>query len=418
MNKKLKTKLERLPQNPGVYSFKNKEGEILYIGKASSIRTRVKSYFLKNLIKSRGAWLVKMLEDVRDVDFEETDSVLEALLLEARLIKKYKPRFNTKEKDDKSFSFVLITKEDFPVVSLVRERDLLKNKIKFSEGYVFGPFPKAKLLKEGLSIIRKIFPFRDEKCSFSKSKIKRPCFNYQLGLCPGVCVGEISSAEYKKNIVNIKLFFQGKKNKVISNLEKQRDTFSRKLEFEKADKEQKRINALKHIKDVSLLKNNDFESFESSVFKKQKNKKSFRVEGYDVSHLAGTSVVGVFSVVEDSKSKKEHYRKFRIRNSPGINDTKALEEILSRRMNHKEWRFPDLVVVDGGRAQKNVATSVLKKINKSISVVAVIKDKNHRPFQFLGNKNLINKYKKEIVLANTEAHRFAVSYHRSLREKF
>jgi excinuclease ABC subunit C len=417
MNKKLKTKLERLPQSPGVYFFKDKDGKNLYIGKASSIRTRVKSYFLKNLILSRGAWLVKMLEEVRDIDFEKTDSVLEALLLEARLIKKYKPRFNTKEKDDKSFSFVFITKEDFPVVSLVRERDLLNNKKKFSEGYVFGPFPKAKLLKEGLNIIRKIFPFRDEKCYLSKSKIKRPCFNYQLGLCPGVCVGEISSTEYKKNIINIRLFFQGKKNKVISNLEKQRDTFSKKLKFEKADKTQKKINALKHIKDVSLLKNNDFESFESYVFRKKRNKKSFRVEGYDVSHLAGTYVVGVFSVVEDSKIIKEHYRKFRIKNSPGINDTKALEEVLIRRMNHREWRLPDIIVVDGGIAQRNVASAVLKKNNKSISVVAVLKDKNHRPFQFLGNMDLINKYKKEIVLANTEAHRFAVSYHRSLREK-
>ena len=418
MNKKLKLKLEKLPQDSGVYYFMNESKDIIYIGKASSLRSRVKSYFLKNLVKSRGAWLVKMLEEVSDVGFEKTDSVLEALLLEARLIKKYQPRFNTKEKDDKSFSYVLITKEDFPVLSLVRERDLLKSRKNISIGYLFGPFPRANLLKEALGIIRKIFPFRDEKCSLSKLSKGKPCFNYQIGLCPGVCVGDISSSEYKKNINNVRLFFQGKKDKIISNLEKQRDSYSKKLNFEEADKTQKKIDALRHIKDISLLKNNDFESFESSIFKKKEIRNIFRIEGYDISHLSGSSVVGVFSVVENNETKKNDYRKFKVKNNPGINDTKALEEILSRRMNHKEWKFPNIIVVDGGVAQKNVVTLLLKKLKKDIPVVAVVKDKNHRPYRYLGNEDLIKKHKKGIVLANMEAHRFAVSYHRFLREKF
>ncbi len=418
----LKTQFIKIPKSPGVYFFKNRKGEVLYIGKAVSLRDRVRSYFGPDLEKTRSSWIARMREEIDDVDFEKTDSTLEALLLEARLIKKHKPPFNSREKDDKSFSYVLITKEELPVVGLIRERELYKNKDKIKPLHIFGPFPQGGLLKEALKIIRKIFPFRDEKCMpayLQKSRTPKPCFNWQIELCPGTCVGEISAREYGKLIGHLSLFFQGKKGQLIRKLEKERDIYSKKQEFEKAGETQRRIKALEHIRDISLLKDFDFEDSRSNLRREEKEapKTSYRIEGYDIAHTSGAFVVGAFSVVEGGKLKKSDYRKFKIKEKPGIDDTKALKEVIRRRMSHEDWELPNLVVVDGGVAQKNAVTLALREAGRSIQVVAVTKDKNHRPHRYHGDKKIIDLYKKEIVSANMEAHRFALFYHRSLREK-
>ncbi len=422
MNDSIKRKIQRLPQSPGVYFFKNKTGKILYIGKASSIKDRVRSYFTLDLEEARSPWLARMSADVYSIGFEKTDSVLEALLLEARLIKKYQPAFNSREKDDKSFNYVLITKEKFPVIRLIREKEFAVKKDDISALHTFGPFPQGGLLKEALNTIRKIFPFRDEKCVVSKEKgnlSSRPCFSRQIRLCPGTCTGEVSALEYRKTVGNIRLFFQGRKREVIKRLEKDRDRFSKKREFEKAAEVQRKIRALEHIRDASLLNSPLFERGPERTTEKEKDKDiNFRIEAYDVAHTSGSFVVGVFSVVEGGSLKKSEYRKFRIKDNPAVDDTGSLKELIRRRIGHSEWKTPDLIVVDGAVAQMNAALSVLKKTQKNIPVVAVSKDKNHRPHRYHGEKTFIEKYKKEIVLANMEAHRFAVSYHRKLREKF
>lgn len=421
MKKDLKLKLKSLPQKPGVYFFKDALGNILYIGKAVSLKDRVKSYFKDDLEESRSTWIARMLSEIEDVEVEGTDSAIEALILEAKLIKEHQPSFNRKEKDDKSFNYVVITKEHFPVICIVRERDLKKKNIN-AEG-VFGPFPQGVLLKDALRIVRKIFPFRDEKCvpaELQKGRSPKPCFNKQIGLCPGVCIGEISVGEYKKRIKNIKLFFQGRKREIIKRLEKERDHLSGKREFEKAGEVQRKIYALRHIRDVSLLSNSGFErSLNKNISDSILEKKSsdFRIEGYDIAHTFGSFTVGVFSVVEMSEPKKSDYRKFRIKKDPRMDDLKALKEVLSRRMGHEEWPLPDLIVVDGGVAQKEAVKEILKSNGKNIPVIAVSKDKNHRPHRYYGDKEFLHSYKEEIVLANMEAHRFALSYHRSLREK-
>ncbi len=421
MEKSLKTKLNKLPKSPGVYFFKDKKGQILYIGKAVSLRDRVRSYFVSDLLKTRGSWMAKMRGEVTDVGFEKTPSALEALLLEALMIRKHKPPFNSREKDDKSFSYVVVTKEKFPIVRVVRERELRKNKDKMEVLYIFGPFPQGGLLKEALVIIRKIFPFRDEKCTpagIGKNKASKPCFNRQIGLCPGTCVGEVSPREYGRTIGHIKLFFQGKKERLIKRLEKERDGCSKKRQFEKAGEIQRRIRALEHIRDISLLKNSGFESSDISTLKKQKNRKqpTFRIEGYDIAHTFGSFVVGAFSVVEGGELKKDQYRKFRIKEDPGIDDIKALKEVIRRRLSHVEWKYPDLIVVDGGVAQRNATMTALEDQELKIGVVAVSKDKNHRPHRYYGDKEIIERYRRDIVRANIEAHRYVLSYHRSLRE--
>ena len=195
-----------LPDAPGVYLFKNKR-DVLYVGKATSLQDRVKSYFSNDLIQTRGPLLVDMIYKADKIDFIKTSSVLEAIILEVNLIKKYQPKYNTKEKDNKSFNYVIITKEDFPRVLIVRGREI-ENGLDYKIKNKFGPFTNGESLRTILKIIRKIFPFRD-KCEPLSGK---PCFNKQLGLCPGVCDGSINKEDYLKVIKKIELLLSGKIN--------------------------------------------------------------------------------------------------------------------------------------------------------------------------------------------------------------
>lgn len=404
-------KTKTFPDAPGVYFFKDAKGRILYIGKATSLRSRVRSYFSADIINTRGPLIAGMLEDAKKVDFIQTDSVLEALLLEAELIKKHKPKHNTDLKDDKSFNFVVITKEDFPRVLLIRERNLLGGETPKYKN-VFGPFPNGGMLREAMKLVRKIFPFRD-KCAVARlnlaTKEGKPCFNAQIGLCPGVCSGAITKQEYAKTIRNITLFFKGRKKDLVKKLECEMKDLAQKEQFEKAGEIKKTLFALSHVNDVSLLKRDSYLGV--------KPPSNFRIECYDVAHISGTYTVGVMTVVEDSEAKKSEYRKFKIKEVKGVNDTAHLREVLERRFGHSEWRFPNLIAVDGGVAQKNAAENVLEKYGIKIPVLGVVKDERHRPKEIIGDQTLARKYEKEILLGNSEAHRFAITYHKKLRGK-
>ena len=414
-------KKNNLPSEPGVYLFK-KNREILYIGKATSLKDRAKSYFSSDLIATRGPLIVDMVFQSDDIEFIKTDSVLEALILESNLIKKHQPRYNTKEKDDKSYNYVVITKEYFPKVLIERGRnlsngghsDILQN-VRMSK--VYGPFTNGTQLKEALKIIRKIFPFLDK---YSKEGASYG-FYKEIGLVPDVSNNE-ARKDYLKNIRNIKLFFEGKKKNIIKNLEKEMKLLAKKHEFEKADKIKRTIFALNHIQDVSLIKNEGGQGLSFSRFAPQEKILSaiVRIEGYDIAHISGTNTVGVMTVVENGIASKSEYRKFKIgkysRTMPS-GDVASLEEVLRRRFTHEEWRFPDVIVVDGSTAQKNIAEKIIKELGLKIAVVAVTKDERHRPKMIQGREDIVSKYKSEILLANSEAHRFAIKYHRELRGK-
>jgi len=377
---------------------------IIYIGKATSLRDRVRSYFSRGVIETRGQAIVNMVELATSVSFKKTDSVLEALILESALIKEYQPKYNVREKDDKSYFYVAITQEDYPRIFTIRGRDLLVcDRSKFSD--IFGPFPHGGELKDALKIIRKIFPFRD-KCTPNSGK---PCFQAQIGLCPGVCDGSISKIDYANNIRNIKLFFEGKKTKILKSLEKEMHSFAKIHEFEKANEIKKQIFGLKHIEDVALIKNKEgVDSFDK--------KDIFRIEAYDISHTGGINRVGVMTVVENGEIKISDYRKFKIKDADkSAGDVNDLKQVLDRRFFHEEWRLPNLIVVDGAVAQKNATEKTLNGLRLGIPVVAVTKDEYHRPKRILGKREIYNKYEREILLANNEAHRFAISYHKKLR---
>lgn len=392
---------KKLPDKPGVYIFRGGKRNILYIGKATSLRSRVASYFRRDIVSTRGPIIAGMVETVKTVDFIETDSVLEALILEAHLIKKHQPPYNTKEKDNKSFNYVVVTNEDFPRVITMRGREV---DTKLSEiKYSFGPFPQGSVLREALAIVRRIFPFRD-KCKVAQAK---PCFNAQIGLCPGVCTGDVSKTEYAKTIQRIKLFFEGKKKTLASGLERDMKVSARNLKFEEAGRIKRMIFALNHIQDVALIKH---------PHRFNLGEEGFRIEAYDVAHISGTNTVGVMTVMEDGEHKKSDYRKFKIRTSTN-DDNASLYEILERRFAHTEWPMPKLIVVDGGKAQVNTAERALKEWGIIIPVVGVVKDEHHKPKGFLGDKDIILNRDRHILLANSEAHRFAIEYHRLLRGK-
>lgn len=410
--------IKKFPDTPGVYFFKRGE-DILYIGKATSLRDRVKSYFSSDIAVTRGPKILKMLTECTTITFEKTDSVLEALLLEAHLIKKYQPEYNTKEKDNKSFYYVVVTKEDFSRVLLVRGRDILvgalsgKKKIDYTIAHSFGPFPSGQTIREALGLIRKIFPFRDKCIPCTKTPEPgsgekcRPCFNRQIGLCPGVCTGEISAQAYQVTVEHIVRFFKGEKKAIVKDLERQMKALANTRQFEEAGELKRQIFALNHIHDVSLIKEESFEA---------KAPNGFRIESYDIAHMSGDNMVGVMTVIEDGEIEKNEYRKFKIKKNTGADDTRALKEVVSRRLGHNEWRFPNLIVVDGGVAQKRAVESVLREYSVGIPVVGVVKDERHKPKEILGNKEYL-KYEKEILLSNAEAHRYAIGFHKILRNK-
>lgn len=400
-------KKHNLPDAPGVYFFLDGQKKSLYIGKATSLKDRVKSYFVKGIEETRSPLIAKMVSEAKSIDFRKTDSVLEALLLEADLIKKFKPKFNTKEKDDKSFNCVVITEEDFPQVLIKRKKDIQENTKDFKN--VFGPFSNGSQLKEALRIIRKIFAFRDEKC---EPNSKRSCFNYSLGLCPGTCIGKIDKKSYAKTIKNITKLLSGDIKTVSSNLEKDMNILAKKQMFEEAKILRDKIYALNHINDVALIKSDLVKSGD-----KNQDAKNFRIESFDIAHMSGKDMVGVMTVLEGGEIKKSDYRKFKIETCDNANDPKALKEVLERRFGHTEWTFPDLIVVDGGAIQINVANQFVLSKGLKISVVSVVKDSRHKAKGILGQENFAKKYKREIILANAESHRFAIAFHKKQRNK-
>ena len=401
------TSLRTLPDKPGVYFFLSPQNKILYIGKATSLKQRVKSYFAKNLTESRSALIENMVVEAAHIDFVATDSVLEALILETNLIRSHKPHYNTKSKDDKSYNHLIITNEEWPRVLVVRGKDITERFLPTDIKYHFGPFPSGSLLREALKIVRKIFRYYDTKepIGTEKSKVVRGRidFNRQIGLYPD----KISATEYNKTIRHVRLFFEGKKQTIIKELEKEMLVLANALAFEAAGQIKKKLFALRHIEDVALIKHEHADIHSDKLL---------RVEAYDIAHHGGKDMVGVMTVIIAGEPAKHEYRKFKIKSVNGANDPAALREVLERRKLHTEWQLPHIVVVDGNEIQQNVARGVFSD-NPDIAIVAVVKNEHHKPESVLGDKVLVAKYKLEILHANAEAHRFAITYHREKSRK-
>ncbi len=407
--------IAELPQSPGVYFFKKgrpdrpRGGQILYIGKATSLRSRVRSYWREDLARTRSEWIAKMIPEITSVEYLPTDSVLEALILESAQIKKHQPPYNIREKDGKSFLYVGITREDFPRVITFRGSELRGEQPDSLPPLRehFGPFPHGSELREALKIIRRIFPYRTT-CVLGQGK---PCFDAQIGLCPGVCAGSVTKQEYARTVRNLILFFQGKKSKLIKTLEREMSVFARALKFEEAEAVKKKIWALQHIQDVALIKRLPLDSARGETDTK------LRFEAYDIAHLGGTNTVGVLVAMEGGEFDKNSYRRFKLKGKSAnkSDDTGNLFEVLERRFNHHEWPLPNAIIVDGSTAQINLARHVLETRGVVLPVIGVVKDERHRAREVVGDEALVAAHRADIIRLNAEAHRFAVGYHRALR---
>ncbi|NCN07469.1 GIY-YIG nuclease family protein [Candidatus Falkowbacteria bacterium] len=381
--KNIKDLAKNLPLTPGVYMFIGQKGEILYIGRATSLRRRVLQYFRLD-IDSRISEMVSLAQNIKH---QQTDTVLEAIILEANLIKKHWPKYNVKDKDHRSFIFIVISKKDYAYPIIIREREL--NKFPTTDAYIFGPYQNATLLKNTLRIIRRIFPY--STCTPNSGK---PCFDYQVGLCPGTCIGEINKKDYKKNILNIVLLFKGEKKRLLAKLKKENPEV---------------LSALKNIQDVTLITKDELSN----------NHGKNRIEGYDISHFTGQETVGAMSVVINGQLAKDQYRLFNIKTAPASDDLRSLEEMLTRRFKHIEWPFPNLILIDGGKPQIDYVNQVLKRIGISIPIIGLSKlagDRMVFPIKTsMAVKELAKSQRELITKARDEAHRFGNSAGRRKR---
>jgi len=433
-----KDKISQLPKVPGVYTFK-KGVKLLYIGKATNLKERIKQH-------------EDLLSLTKQIGYIKTNSEIEALILEANLIKKYKPKYNVVWRDDKNYFFVGITKEDFPQVFITHQTKAKGQRSKIKSDYI-GPFVDGTALKATLKILRKVFPYRS-----CRNLLKHPCLWYQLGRCPAPCLlksklGEqIPGLEIKikkecqQNVKNIIKILQEKKIQVITELKREMKMAAKSQNFEKAAKIRDQIGALErvlaHTKifsktiDVRHQQGKNWQAVQKILQKILKIKRKIsRIEAYDVSNIQGQEATGSMITFIKGLPDKKFYRKFKIRIDGKPNDVAMLKEILHRRINHPEWGWPDLILIDGGKAQLNAALQCLKYKFKEMKVMALAKKKKE-PVASLPviapqlNKLFIKGRKQPILLKKLpreifnlilqlrdEAHRFAISYHKKLRKK-
>ena len=400
-------KINTFPLTSGVYLMKDLSGEVLYVGKAISLRKRVQSYFRKSRgILSKTDLLV---EAIKDIDYISTASEAEALILEASLIKEYQPKFNVELRDDKSYPFIEITAEEFPRISVVRPIT------KDASSKYYGPYVNPKLIREALDIIRKIFHFRT-----CHPFPKKACLDYHIGLCDAPCIQNIGRKEYAKMIRHVCLILEGKKDELYNDLKNEMDILSREHKFEEASKLRDQIRAIGALysgtKDINYYK-------EAEQLQRALNlpRRPERIECFDISNIMGRQAAGSMVSFLNGKPDKSNYRRFRIRDIEGSDDFKMIAQIVRRRyqrLKNEQKTFPDLIVIDGGKGQLSSALFELRLLEVEIPMISLAKREEEI---FMPNKrNPIILPRDSLGLkllqrVRDEAHRFAISYHRLLR---
>lgn len=413
----------KLPHRPGVYLYKDSTGKIIYVGKAVDLYHRVSSYFSGNHDPKTTA----LVENIASCETIQVASELEALILEANLIKKYLPLYNIKLTDDKDYLYIKIIKGVFPQVMVAR-----KNELEDTKEY-FGPFPSARVSRSTLKKLRKIFPWCSNPplTEVKPEKNRRPCFFYHIRLCPGACIGKIGRKDYSKIIRHFSQFMQGKKDQLILSLQKEMAESAKNLQFEKAQSIKKTIEGLNYL----TQQNNSIKVYlENPNFIEDQNRQSIeqlkndlgllkvpeRIECYDISNLQGEQAVGSLVVLSSGDLDKKWYRKFKIRIGGKPNDTAMMREIIERRFNHPEWPRPDLILVDGGKGQVSAAGQVLQKQKIPTPLFGLAK---RMEWLYTVDGRVVKLPKRSLSLRalqkiRDEAHRFAISYHRQRRAAF
>lgn len=392
----------KIPHKPGVYIYKDTSGSILYVGKAIDLFHRVSSYFSGEQFTKTAI----MVEKIASLDTIIVESELEALILEANLIKKYLPPFNVSLKDDKGYLYIALTKEEFPRVITAR-----KMALKTMKKY-WGPYPSSGTVQGTLKLLRRVF-------SWCSGGHRRACFYYHLGLCPGACVGAITKQDYDKIINRFSRFLDGKKDELVEELSKEMKRASQSQKYEEAGVIKKMLSGITYITQtnrVSLyLQNPNFLQDERQLALEQLQKDlkllklPERIEGYDISNIQGKEAVGSMVVMTNGEIDKSEYRKFKIHITGRPNDVGMHKEMMRRRLKHPEWPFPDLIIVDGGRGQA-------RGVNYGIPIFGLAK---REEWLYPPEGEIIKLSKKSLSLKllqrlRDESHRFALAFHRKL----
>ena len=538
----IEEELKKLPSKPGVYLMHDDKDAIIYVGKAISLKNRVRQYFQSS--RNKGVKIEQMVTHIARFEYIITDSELEALVLECNLIKEHRPKYNTMLMDDKTYPFIKVTvQEDFPRVLFARQ--MYKDKAKY-----YGPYTSAGAVKDTIDLIHKLFGIRTCNKQLPKMQGKeRPCLNYHIHQCPAPCQGYISKEEYAKSVKKVLTFLNGDYTPILKELEEKMLEASEEMEFEKAIEYRELLNSVTKIAQKQKITSSDMEDkdviamsvdqhdavvqvffirdgrligrdhfclriangdsrpevlsafikqfyagtpyipreimlqyeIEDAVLieewlsgrkgqkvhiqvpkKGQKEKlvelakknadmvlmqdrerirreegrtigamkeianllnlpKLERVEAYDISNISGFQTVGSMVVFEKGRPKRSDYRKFRIRGVQGVDDYASMEEVLTRRLSHYE-NYPDLIMMDGGRGQVNIALKVMQQLNIEVPVCGMVKDDKHRTrgIYFHNIELPVDRDSEAFRLVTRiqdEAHRFAIEYHRSLRSK-
>lgn len=440
MTEALKTKLTELPKEPGVYFHKNKDGQIIYVGKAAKLNNRVRQYFQKS--RARDPKTEALVAEIYDTDWMVVESELEALFLEAEMIRRYMPPYNILLRDDKSMSYIRIDYDsDYPTVTTTRRP--LDDGAKY-----FGPYLSTVAVRKALKYLRRVFPYAVTKAT----KNQRASLYYHLGLDPGLEEGRTSLEDYRANLRKMMAVIQGKRTSIVRELEREMRQHAKDADFELAAKKRNQLFALQKLHQQVIFSDKEFldiskdHALTELVDLLGLDAYPKRIEGYDISHMQGTDVVASMVVFTNGVSDKGQYRKFKTKINHN-NDFYNMNETIKRRLsekNIKAWGKPSLMLIDGGKGQLDAALKARSEMNcdkipfiglaKREEQIVVAKHRsgvtvNHEQLQKLGgfyeetedyyllniphNTNIV----KLLQRIRDESHRFAVSYHSVLKQK-
>ena len=392
-----------------MYIFKDARGQIIYIGKAKSLKKRVQSYFSREL----DAKTQIMVSKIAGLEYKLSPSESQAQILEAALIKEHQPQYNIDLKDDKSFPWIRITNEEFPIVSIYRK----KGERKDDGSLYYGPYTNVKLLRQAIKLVRRIFGFRS-----CKNMPDKACLYGRLNLCPAPCIGEITGSSYKEIIIRIKLFLESRYEELLGKLAQKMQQLAHEKKFEEAAKIRDQFNALSAIGQGGTGFNSQFGLEDLKILLKL-DKLPERIEAFDISNISGQEATGSMVSFYKGVADKNNYRRFRIKSVAGIDDYGMLAEVVRRRYSRlvrENLSLPDLILIDGGRAHLLTAQKELEKLGLDVPLVSIAKEKENiyikvkvKPVRFKSDTPGLNLIRR----VRDEAHRFAVSYHHLLRRK-
>lgn len=429
----IQEQLALIPHEPGVYLYKDSKHQVIYVGKAKDLLKRVRQYFQKD--NTLGEKTSRLVSEIVSIETIPTTNEFDALILEAKLIHTYLPKYNVMSRDDKSPLYVVMTlSEDLPKILLARKGDLPVFKQK-KKNKIYGPFQSAFTLRTILRQLRSIVPY----CTQKERRGKR-CFYTQLGLCDP-CPAEIitmtgdqkikETLRYRRNIVRLSALFEGKTYWLVHQYEKEMHDLAQQMRFEEAAVIRKRndhLNALSSYRydpEIYLdfgaedVYEQELEELKIALLPYYPDLASLhRIEAFDISNLMGDFAVGSMVVLIDGKPDKKEYRKFRIRNVHGISDIAMMKEVLKRRLAHGEWHTADFMLIDGGKPQVSAARTLVSRPFAGLAKreeTLIIPSENGK---FVGLQlPLSGKAIKVLQRIRDEAHRYAIAYHRHLRDK-